>query len=162
MSAVLATTVLPANDDAILLQAEGIVRDFCGWDIAPVATVVHTVEHRGGRNLLLPSRFVTAVTSVTHNGLAVTGWRLTDAGVLTGSYFPCGPYVVVFTQGFAPEAVPPAVTRAVQAVAQRIKGRAAAGGLTSRQAGPFAESYGDDLLDEAERADLGPYRQMLA
>ena len=156
----LAVDLTPADDDAVLEQAEAIVRDFCGWVISPPEDRTVTIEHRGG-DLVLPSRFVTAVDSVTSYGSAVTGWRLTDAGVLTGVSFPCGPIVVEFTHGYEADAVPPAVTRVVQAIAQRVKGRSAAGGVKHRQVGPFAESYGGEL-DTEERAALTPYSQLLA
>jgi hypothetical protein len=157
----LAPSITPADDATILLQAEGIVRDFCGWVIAPPETVTVVVESRGGCTLLLPSAFVTDVVSVTVvDGAELTGYRLTGAGILADIHFPCGPIEVEFTHGYAADEVPPAVTRVVQAVAQRIKGRAALGGLKSRQVGPFMESYGVEL-DNAERAMLAPYSQLL-
>lgn len=159
MPATLASSLTPADDAEILLQAEGIVRDFCGWVIAPPTVITCTIESRGG-DLVLPSSFVTAVTSVSFEGAELTGWRLTEAGVLTGYCFPCGPVAVEFTHGYALDAIPPTVTRVVQSVAQRIKGRSSAGGLKTKQAGPFAESYGAELED-AEKADLGPYCQTL-
>lgn len=159
MTAVLATSILPADDAEILLQAEGIVRDFCGWVIAPPTTMTVKIESRGG-DLVLPSSFVTSVESVSFEGTDLTGWRLTDAGILTDYCFPCGEILVEFTHGYAADAVPPAVTRVVQSVAQRIKGRSGVGGLKSKQAGPFAESYGAELED-AEKAELGPYCQTL-
>jgi hypothetical protein len=157
----LAAGITPADDTEILAQAEAIVRDFCGWVVSPPETVTVVIESRGGCTLLLPSAFITDVVSVTVvDGAELTGYRLTGAGILADIHFPCGPIEVEFTHGYAADEVPPAVTRVVQAVAQRIKGRAGIGGLKSRQAGPFAESYGVEL-DEAEQATLTPYRQLL-
>lgn len=157
----LATDLTPEDDDAALEQAESIVRGFCGWVIAPEETVTVTVEWDGGCDLVLPSRFVTDVVSVTHLGSAITGWRLTSSGMLKGVSFPCGAIVVEFTHGFAADAVPPAVTRVVQSLAQRIQSQSGAGGVKSRQVGPFAESYGGELAPD-EVARLTPYTQTLA
>ena len=38
MAAELATSLTPANDNERLEQAESVVRDFCGWHIAPSVT----------------------------------------------------------------------------------------------------------------------------
>lgn len=136
----------------ILLQAEGIVRDFCGWHIAPSQSTTVTIEHEGGPELLLPTRFATAVSTVTHLGTTITGWRLRSPGILQGAYFPCGPIVVAYTSGYAANAVPPAVTRVVQAIAQRITANPTSG---SRRIGPFSESAAEMLPDEKD--ELAPY-----
>lgn len=150
---------LTATDADRLLQAEQAVRDYCGWHIAPSRTQTVTLRGTASPNLMLPSLYVTAVTSVTVDGapqvegvdydvhregyLSRRGW-----GWWTGESI-----VVVFTHGYDGAAVPPSVTAAVQALAQNAIGNPAA--LTRKTVGPFTEQYGSssDLL-----SGLGAYR----
>ncbi len=154
----LAESLTPADADERLEQAEGIVRDYCGWHIAPSRT--ETVRIYGaplGSPILLPSMYVTAIVSVTDQGTLVDpaaydfetagilrrvdGWRWSDG---------LGVIEVVFTHGY--DTVPPAVTRAVQSIASQ-----SANGLKSKSAGPFSESYFNDL-SPMDRASLSRYR----
>lgn len=142
-----------ATDADILLQAEAIVRGYCGWHISPPESRTVTLEHDDSCELVLPSQFVTSVTSVSYEGTDVTGWRLTAAGVLKNLYVGCGPVEVEFTSGYAADAVPPAVTRVVQAIAQRITANP---GAKSVRIGPFSESSDTGLLAD-EMLALGPF-----
>ena len=154
----LAETLAPADDDERLDQAEGIVRDYCGWHIAPSRT--DTVRVYGtplNGPVLLPSLYVTAIMSVTDQGtlLDSTVYDFEQAGVLRridGWKWAEGTGVieVEFTHGY--DEVPPAVTRAVQSVASQLPN-----GLRSRSAGPFTESYFNDL-SPMDRASLSRYR----
>lgn len=154
----LAETLTPADDDERLDQAEGVVRDHCGWHIAPSRT--DTVRIFGaplGGPILLPSMYVTAVVSVTDQGTLVdpSAYDFETAGILRrvdGAAWACGAGVieVEFTHGY--DDVPPAVTRAVQSVAAQMPS-----GLKSKTAGPFSETYFDGMSD-MDRASLSRYR----
>lgn len=133
-------TTLVASDADRLLQAEAVVRSFCGWHIAPSREETVEVRTCGGRTLLLPSMYVTAVESVTADEQALTtdDFHWSTAGVVTHSdWWGSGVTSVVFTHGY--DEVPAEVTAIVQAVAQRAT--ANPGSLTRQQIGPFSETY---------------------
>lgn len=164
MPAELATTLAPTEADR-LLQAEALVRAYCGWHIAPERTeelVLHV--EAGNPVLLLPSLHVTAVT-VTSNEvplIADADYAWEPAGVLTSYWWAATPVTVEFTHGYP---TPPAeVTAVVQAAAQRAVDNP--GSLVRRQAGPFADTYSQsgfnqviplNLLD-AEKEILDRYK----
>lgn len=149
MPAELATTLTSTEDDQ-LLQAEADVRDYCGWHIAPSREETVTFADPTGPRLMLPSLYVTAVSSVLVDGVEQdastyhvhrNGW-LERRG--SGSYWYGDVVSVTFTHGYA---TPPAsVTAAVKAVAQNSIGTP--GGLTRKTVGPFTEVYAlpGDLL----------------
>lgn len=171
MPAELATT-LTATDSDRLMQAEAVVRAWCGWHIAPSRTE-DVVLHGHGDTILLPSLHVTAVTSVVQGGEEVdpTTYTWTAGGVLRRTswrlwHLPCHAdrddrVTVTMTHGY--DAPPPQVTAVVQAVAQR--GVHNPGSLLRTQVGPFSEAYSQTatnqslplaLLD-AEKHLLAPY-----
>lgn len=118
---------LPPTEWDRLDQAESAVRSYCGWHIAPSRDDVVTYVCEGSRHVILPSLYVTAVSSVTVDGLALdpTDYTLTESGVLTrgGPAAPIrwcawwGTVVVSFTHGY--DTVPAEVTGVVQSLAQR-------------------------------------------
>lgn len=163
MPAELAATLEPTAEER-LEQAEAIVRSYCGWHIAPSREETVTLRAKGGRSLLLPSMYVTDVTSVTDDGSLLvfeTDYLWTEAGVLErppAGYLGYAPWgytdvVVEFTHGY--EEVPADVTAVVQAVAQRLTGNP--GGLKRETSGPFTEEFFTDL-SESEMAKLRRYR----
>lgn len=166
MPAELATSLAVTEADR-LLQAEALVRSYCGWHIAPSrADVVETLRGYGAQPLLLRSLQVTAVASVVDDGTTLV---LTDDyiwqpnGVITrAGYWGTGDVVVTYTHGY--ETVPAEVTAVVQAVAQRAVSNP--GSLVRTQKGPFADTYSQTgvnqslpiaLLD-AEKDVLDHYR----
>ena len=60
MPAELATSLAPTEADR-LLQAEALVRGYCGWHIAPSRSETITVRTFGGTSVMLPSLLVTEV-----------------------------------------------------------------------------------------------------
>ena len=168
MPAELATT-LTATDAERLEQAEALVRGFCGWHIAPSRPAqTYRVRTYGGRDIFLPSLYVTAITSVTEAGTALVvdddyTW-LANVSVLrrVGLWADDEEVVVTFTHGYT---TPPAeVTAIVQAVAQRAVQNP--GSLTRKQVGPFSDTYSTTgagevaslALLESEKATLRRYR----
>lgn len=165
MPAELAASLAVTEADR-LLQAEALVRAYCGWHIAPLREDVEvTVRGDGGSVLMLPSLHVTAVTAVVQDGstlVADTDYTWSEAGVLTSYYWGTGPVTVTFSHGYA--APPAEVTAVVQAVAQRALDNP--GSRPRDQVGPFAESFSQvgfnqapalALLD-AEKDILSRYR----
>lgn len=167
MPAELATTLTATEADR-LMQAEALVREFCGWHIAPARTVTVKMVSAGGTALLLPSLEVTAVTAVRDvDGTTpetLTGWKRRRFGILYRSIgWPTDHDIEVdMTHGFA--AVPAEVQGVVQAVAQRSVDNP--GSRPRVQDGPFSDTFSQSgsnqspalaLLD-AEKAILGRYR----
>jgi hypothetical protein len=168
MVAELATTLTPASDEDRLLQAEALVRAYCGWHIAPVRT--HTVVVSSfDATLVLPTlRLVEVVSVVASDGTVLDpiDYRADPAGVITrngahvtpwGYHFgwghAWGDLTVTYRHGYD---TPPAdVTAVVQGLASRAK--AGTTGLASRTMGPFSESYGADLFG-TDREVLARYR----
>jgi hypothetical protein len=161
MPAELASSMTPATDADRLLQAESLVRDHCGWHIAPVREdATYTTHDAQCGRIYLPTLRLVDVTEITLNGAALdvdlfvwdeAGWLEPKSG-----YWPHGPrgaaLVVTFDHGF--EDVPPSVERSVQAIAAR--GVSNQGGIKRQQVGPFFTDYGL-LVDDSEKASLAPY-----
>lgn len=159
-------TTLTATEADRLEQAEALVRSFCGWHIAPSRTETVTVRGRGSKTLLLPSLYVTAVTSVTDDGTLLvddTDYTWSDAGVIThASAFGTELVEVAYSHGYT---TPPAEVEAiVQAVAQRAIDNP--GSLIRTQDGPFSDTFSQtgssqvaalSLLD-SEKETLRRYR----
>lgn len=166
MPAELATT-LTVTEAERLLQAEALVRSYCGWHIAPSrADAVETLRGYGGQPLLLRSLHVTAVTSVVDGGttLALTDDYVWNANgvIMRVGYWGTGDVVVTYTHGY--DEPPADVTAIVQSVAQRAVNNP--GSLVRKQVGPFGDTYSQTgfnqslpiaLLD-AEKEILDHYR----
>lgn len=158
----LALDLAPTDDDR-LLQAEGLVRSYCGWHIAPSRDEAVSLRGRGDQVLTLRSLYVTAVSSVTSDGTALAvddEYLWSTAGVLTAASTWAADAVVevVFTHGY--DDAPPEVTGVVQAVAQRAVNNP--GSLAQEATGPFNSRHAGtgaalELLD-AEKAILDRYR----
>lgn len=169
----LADTLVLSEDDR-LDQAEGLVRSYCRWHIAPSRSGVVYTTTQPTTSIILPSLHVTAITSVVDsdgNAYAATDYTFTEAGILIRGFFddfqwcrewwPRGT-VVTFTHGY--DVPPPEVTAVVQAIAQRAVDNP--GSRTQLTDGPFSESYSLTGTGEAvslsllagDRAALDPYR----
>lgn len=151
-----------------LKAAQGAIRRACGWHVAPVITETLTLDGRGGSSLLLPSKRVVSIASVTNDGEDVTEQvRFSRrAGVLTlASGWSCdvGAIEINLTHGFPPDEVPD-----VQALIVTLTKRAATGGgaIAQQGIGPASVRYatgrdggalGVPLL-ESEHAVLEPYK----
>jgi hypothetical protein len=166
MPAELATT-LATTEAERLLQAEALVRSYCGWHIAPSrADVEETLAGSGASPLFLRSLYVTAIASVVDDGtaLAVTDDYLWKANgeIRRAGYWGTGDVVVTYTHGYAE---PPAeVTAVVQAIAQRAVQNP--GSIVRQQVGQVSDTYSQSgfnqslpmaLLD-AEKEILDAYR----
>lgn len=150
---------LTASEDERLDQAEALVRGFCGWHIAPSRTETVTLRGRGRSTLFLPSLYVTAVSSITDDGVEVqsSDYEVTTSGLLTrldGCWGYNTDVVVTFTHGYTD--VPADVTGVVQAIAQRSTFNPA--GLKRETNGPFTEEFWDGAVSPGETDKLRSYR----
>jgi hypothetical protein len=79
-------------DPEVVFNAGDVIRDRCGWHVAPVVTETLTVDSDGGRWLILPTRRLTAVTAIRdvtrQSPVTLEGWRWTATGTIerTGSW----------------------------------------------------------------------------
>lgn len=165
MPAELATS-LTSTDAERLEQAEGLVRSFCRWHIAPSRAATVTLRGTGSATLALPSLHVTDIESVTQDGTLLAeddDYTWSTAGVLTStSTWGTDEVVVVFTHGHAD--VPPEVAAIVQAVAQRAVDNP--GSKPRAQDGPFSDTFSQSGFNQApalhlldgEKAALSHYR----
>lgn len=156
------------------MQAEDVVRTWCGWHIAPVRTTTHTFR-ACDTVVLLPTLHLVSITEViAGDGTTVLDpddYRVSTSGILHAHHsygwgYAHGdnhdPLTVTFEHGY--EDVPPAVTAVVQALATRAISNP--GSLVRTQVGPFSDTYSQSgfnqslplaLLD-AEMALLAPHR----
>ena len=114
------------------------IRDWCGWHVSPTLECTFTGEGEG-RLLVLPAMGVTAVSSLTISGEALTGYEWTAAGMvrLKTSAFPdvWRSVECVYTAGFTAGAIG-------QVVAQIASNAlAAAPGVASERAGNVSINY---------------------
>ncbi len=160
------TTGLVSTEAERLLQAEAVVRSYCGWHIAPARTEDITVDGEGGTVQVLPSLHVTEVTAVVDDDATVDADDYTTRtyGVLERHYGNWGQrkIVVSLTHGYTE--APAEVAGIVQSVAQRAVQNP--GSLVRTQDGPFSDTYSQTgfnqslplaLLD-AEKAILDRYK----
>lgn len=165
MVAELATTLAPASDEDRLLQAEALVRAYCGWHIAPVRTQTVVVSSFDATLVLPTLRLVDVLSVVASDGIPLdpADYTAHPAGFITRSRYPgpshfgwghaWGDLTVTFRHGY--DAPPADVTAVVQSLGSRAK--AGTTGLASRTMGPFSESYAADLFG-TEREALARYR----
>lgn len=166
MPAELATTLTVTEADR-LLQAEALVRAFCGWHIAPSRDDEATVIPSGSGRIFLRSLLVTDVATVTQNSDPLTvdedfTWESNGIISRATGYWSVDPVTVEFSHGY--DEPPAEVTAIVQAIAQRAVSNP--GSLVRTQDGPFSDTFSQTgfnqslpmaLLD-AEKEVLRPYR----
>lgn len=149
-----------------LAAVSQVVRDFCGWHVAPVLECSFTGTGEG-RFLKLPAMGVAAVSAVTVNGTALdaSAFEWADAGLVR---LRCGCFprawravTVDFTAGYTCAGALGAVV--VQMASNAL---AAAPGVREEHAGQVGISYnqtasgvsGGVRLLETDKALLDPYR----
>jgi len=131
-------------------QATALVRRYCGWHVTPSLSETVILDGSGNGIQLLPTMHLSAVTSVTYDGVLLTDEDYSWSPVGVIEYAPSGPYfstavrwatglgkvVVVMTHGFD-EA--PDLAGVIMAIASRAQ--ASPNGVTRSQMGPFSESF---------------------
>jgi len=163
-------TLYQAGDaQSAIDQATALVRRYCGWHVTPSVSETVTLDGPECSTQILPSLHVTAVTSVTVDGvlLAVGDYSWSEIGVIEyarfGPFFASasrwptglGKVVVVMTHGYD-EA--PDLARLIMAQADR--GQNVPDRVRSTQMGPRSETYTTDGQEYSmsELAVLDRYR----
>lgn len=161
------TRILPASptfDEAFwVAAAEGAVRDYCRWHVAPVQSQTWALDGQGQSRLLLQTGRLIRVTSVVSGGADVTeAVSASESGVieLRGRAFAHGLASVVVTaeHGYYPAEVP-AVLGLIASLASRLSDMF--GNVVAQQAaGGSSVTFfaGSEHLLAGERAKLDPYR----
>jgi hypothetical protein len=146
-------------------RATGLIRDFCDWTISQ-ETVTKVLDGRGKRNIWLPTNLLTAVTSVTENGVVLVydrdyTWSDTGRLVRNGCWPSNARSVSVnFTHGYNP--VPETVKTICLAIASRrftnpLGLRSESVGSVSWVAGGTGDDLGAGGLTSTEKTDLFPF-----
>jgi hypothetical protein len=145
---VLVDPPLPYDPDAVL-AAEDMVRTHCGWHIAPAVTEVLTLDGHGGIDLLLPSKKVTAITSIVNDGTTLSASSYTWSAdglvrLLAGWWtYKYRGIQVSLTHGYT--TCPLAVRREVARLA--AAGLGAPATVTQGRIGQVSLTYGSPVAD---------------
>lgn len=104
------------------------LRSRLGWHVAPVATETLTLDHEGGRDLVLPTRQIISVAEIRDisgsTPTVMSGYRASkNTGIITGAYWPCGLSVleVDLIHGYGIDPLPEDLLAAVAALAGYLK-----------------------------------------
>lgn len=152
--------------DGDVTAAEQMIRDYCGWHVAPVITETLVLDGTGTHRLLLPSRCVVDVSEVAVNGepLDPDDYEWSQGGILCRrlAVWPDRYRAIRVTleHGFAAAPVLAEIAAAVEARAAMDP----TGALASQRAGTqsvafsaAASAAGRGLL-ASEQALLAPYK----
>lgn len=161
-----ADRILPAKpvfDEKFWVSvAEGAVRDFCLWHVAPVREQVFSLNGEGRHQILLPTMRLREVLSVTSGGRDVTAQvKASESGVLElAGGFACGvaSVLVKVSHGYHPDEVP-SVQGVIASAASRFSD--SLGNIVQSQtAGGSTVTYfsGSESLLRSEREKLVRYR----
>lgn len=126
--------------------ASAAVRSYCGWHIAPTTTQMLTLDGSGSSTLILPTLYLTAVTDVTNDGVAVDDVEWSQAGFARLYRWSCRLRGVTATITHGYDQCPAEVAAVVVALARQDGSAAAMQGVKSRQVGPLAWQYADDQI----------------
>lgn len=157
--------------EALLADASAAIRSYTGQTLTAVSGDVLTVDAPLSGELTLPERPVTAVTSITLDGVTLTGWSWNAATLVTlpggwstqssVAYPGRGVLQITYSHGYG--SVPPDVTAVCCSMV--LRAMEAPTGLRSQSIGEWSETYADDgspgvvgfTADERER--LNRYRR---
>lgn len=139
-------------------QASAIVRSACGWQISQV-TETFTVPVRSGI-LILPTLYLTTVTSVTAGGVLLdpAGYTFTASGIIspaTGYRFWSSPATVLATHGYTAEAMPADVKGACLQLSARLYFNPLS--VRSETVGDVSSDYGSSTSMGLVNATFAPY-----
>lgn len=116
------------------------LRSILGWHVAPQRTETVTLDNEGGgREIVLPSRHVVAVSDVRDvsgdSPVEMTGWRLSTAQTLTRTCWPVGASVLEVDLDHGWEHLPPDLLPVLTGLCQAAATSAVVG---QQSAGPFS------------------------
>lgn len=151
----------PATPEEAATQA---IRDYCGWHVAPVIDATLTLDGTGTDTVLLPSRRVVDVTTVTVDGtsLPADAYEWSADGLLRRRD-GCWPdrYRVITVElkhGFASSEVLSGVVESIVARARMDPTGALANQRAGTQSVGFASGASGGGLMQSEKDRLEPYR----
>lgn len=131
------------DDAAIVRQAQGVIRRYCGWHVAPEVTETLTLNGSGSGSLWLPSLYVTDIASITDCGDVVdaddydwstNGYVQRRSGCWT---FRARQVVVELTHGY--EDIPDELVEVAVSIASRAA--SSPSGAVQETTGPFSIRY---------------------
>lgn len=144
-------------------SAQSLIRDYCGWHVAPVITETITVNGSGTHHLALPTLKIKELLGVSIDGVAVdlASIQWDEGGILyrSGSLWPKGPrrITVSMTHGFNPENV----AWIVKQIADRVGGNVPPGVervTVGQRSVTYRDTAGITQLMSNEKAALLPYK----
>jgi hypothetical protein len=150
-----------AGDPAtIIAQAQGAIRRYCGWHIAPSVIETITLDGSGSRSLWLPSLHVTDIVSVTDEGTQVAAddydWSQTGYIHRRYSCWTSRPRQIVVELIHGYDNIPPELIGVAVSLASR---RASSpGGYKRETAGPFSVEFGGREFLQEELAVLDQFK----
>lgn len=158
--------ILPAapkfDEKFWVAAAEGAVRDFCLWHVAPIREQVFALDGQGKTRILLPTMRLRELISITSDGRDVASLvRASESGVLElEGGFGCGigSVVVKASHGYDPSEVP-SVMGVIASAASRFAD--SLGNIVQSQtAGGSTVTYfsGSESLLKSEKEKLAVYR----
>lgn len=111
----------PSFTDSQLDMAVAMVREYCGWHIAPVRTETLTLDGNGSTEMALPTLLLSDLVSCTIDGAEVTDVEWSTNGTLERrSRFPRKKRAVVVEVEHGHEDCPDDVLGVIATVAARI------------------------------------------
>lgn len=146
--------------------AQGAVRRFCGWHVAPSVSETLTLDGFGGQTLHLPSKHVTEVTKVLSDGVDVTDqvdWSSAGMMELRSGMWSSrlGGISVDLTHGFELDEVPE-IAALILTVGKRARTQPGVASQSVNGAAMSAFSAGGAPLGvpllSIERETLAPYK----
>lgn len=138
------------------------VRAFCGWHVAPSVTESVTVDGSGGSVQFLPTLHLTALTSISSDGVEVTDPEWSAAGMVRGACWSRKFRGVTATMTHGYDECPPAVLEVVRNLA--ASSASAVAGARQITSGPHsvtlteAAQAGASALSPAHESVLARYR----
>lgn len=153
--------------ESALLAASQAVRNYCGWHISP-SMDCKAYPVGGGKITKLPAAYVSAIKSVTEDGVLLSGgqyeWR--QDGLIRRTQFKnwssgWDAIEVEYEAGYNADACPD-LTEAVRAIAEGVL--AVSAGVTSESADGVAISYSSNAssiaagLTYSQKAALAAYK----
>lgn len=149
------------DDAALVANAQGVIRRYCGWHVAPEVTETLTLDGSGSRSLWLPTLHVLSIDAITDEGVAVNsddydwssdGYVYRRAGVCWSSR--PRQIAVTLTHGFTD--IPPELVGVAVSIAAR-RGSSPAG-VRREAAGQVSREYGTPDLLLHEQAVLDKFK----
>jgi len=164
--------LLSADDFALFRQADtawflgvasDVIRDYCGWHIAPLASSITSHAVRVDKpTIVLPTLNLVSVDGLSFDGSASIGmgFTFTEWGRIDlQNYFAPSPstFSVTYTHGF--DAVPRSVAEVGYELASRAMEKASSA-YRNAEVGPYRVAFAEQLgayLDDSQKQRLSPY-----